>query len=106
MLETRPVDLHEQEFIGDYCVSTVALTIEHHGGMWYETYIFPADGKKITGWLEEWGTRYRTREKAVEGHAKVCALVRNGVALDDLYVALASNQDKACQESDPAKRPT
>lgn len=88
MLETRPVDLHEQEFIGEWCVSTVALSIEHYGGMWYETYIFPADGKEIIEWLESWGTRYRTRDEAVDGHAKVCALVRDGVSLDELHDAL------------------
>jgi hypothetical protein len=101
----RTRGLHEQEFIRDYCVSTVALSVEHHGGMWYETYIFPADGKEITGWLEEWGTRYRTRDEAVAGHEVVCRLLRQGVPLDELHDAMVSNQDKACQESDPASEP-
>lgn len=74
----RSRDLHEQTFIGRYCVSTVSLSVEHHGGMWYETYIFPADGKEITGWLEVWGVRYATRDEAVIGHEKVCDDLRNG----------------------------
>lgn len=77
MTSTRERDLHEQAFIGGYCVSTVALTVEHHGGMWYETYIFPADGEKITGWSEVWGERYATRDEAVAGHARVCDDLRN-----------------------------
>lgn len=64
--------LQIREFIGRYCVSTVALSVEHHGGKWYETYIFPADGKEITDWLEVWGERYATRDEAVAGHEKVC----------------------------------
>jgi hypothetical protein len=74
----RARDLDLKEFIGDYCVSTVALSVEHFGGMWYETYIFPSDGKKITHWIEVWGTRYATRDEAVAGHAEVCERFRAG----------------------------
>jgi hypothetical protein len=71
-------DLDLKTFIRDYCVSTVALAIEHNGGMWYETYIFPADGKEITEWGEVWGTRYPDREAAEIGHEKVCAQLTAG----------------------------
>lgn len=71
-------DLHEQAFVGRYCVSTVALGVEHHGGMWYETYIFPANGEKITDSSEVWGTRYATRDEAVDGHRRVCDDLRSG----------------------------
>jgi hypothetical protein len=68
----------EKTYIGSYCVSTVELIFKHYGGMWYETYIFPADGEEITGWLEVWGERYATRDEAVAGHARVCDDLRNG----------------------------
>ena len=77
-MEIRPIDFDEKAFIGDYCVSTVALSVEHHGGMWYETYIFPADGEEITGWSEVWGTRYATRDEALAGHERVCDDLRAG----------------------------
>ena len=51
-IEVRERDLDLKTYIGDYCISTVALTIEHHGGMWYETYIFPADED---GNVLDWG---------------------------------------------------
>lgn len=73
-----PRDLDEKTFIGNFCVSTVDLAVEHHGGMWYETYIFPADGERITEWGEVWGVRYATRDEAVAGHEKVCDDLRNG----------------------------
>lgn len=69
--------------VNGHCVSTVALRVEHSwggadGGYWFETYIFPSDGEKITEWLEEWGTRYRTETEAREGHAHTVALVEAG----------------------------
>jgi hypothetical protein len=70
-------DLDQKDFIESYCVSTVLLGFEHYNG-WYETYIFPADGEKITGWLEVWGQRYWTYEEAVAGHAKACSDLRDG----------------------------
>jgi len=71
------LDLRIQEFIGRYCVSTVGLAVEHHGGKWFETYIFPANGEEITGWLEVWGVRYATEAEARDGHEKVCDDLRN-----------------------------
>jgi hypothetical protein len=68
----------EKEFIDNYCVSTVKLSVEHDRGKWYETYIFPADGKQVTEWIEVWGTRYATQPEAVEGHARVCEQLRAG----------------------------
>lgn len=74
----RDRDLNEKAFIDGYCVSTVALSIEHDGGMWYETYIFPAADGEITDWIEVWGVRYATRGEAVAGHADVCEKLRAG----------------------------
>ena len=71
-------DLDRKTFIRQYCVSTVQLAIEHHGGMWYETYIFPADGKQITGWLEVWGERYPDRGSAISGHEDTCRKLAAG----------------------------
>ena len=71
-------DLDEKTFIGDYCVSTVSLAIEHWGGMWYETYIFPAKDEEIGGWHEVWGIRYRTRDEAMSGHADTCEKLAAG----------------------------
>jgi hypothetical protein len=67
-----------------HCVSTVALSTEHEwgpepsGGYWFETYIFPSDGEKITSWLEEWGVRYRTEDEARAGHGRVVSQVERG----------------------------
>src|SRR5207248_9874464 len=76
--ELRERDLDEKTAIGGYLVSTVALRVEHHGGMWYETYIFPAKDGEITDWSEVWGVRYATRNEAIEGHARTCDLLRSG----------------------------
>lgn len=73
-----PRGLDLKSYIGDYCVSTVELRIEHHGGMWFETYIFPANGEEITGWSEVWGTRYATSQEAVDGHGEACAKLKAG----------------------------
>lgn len=75
-------DMNEKAFIGDLCVSTVKLFSEHSGGMWFETYIFPANGEKITGWAEVWGERYATEDEAVAGHADVCSKLRAGTLED------------------------
>lgn len=95
-VRTRKPELHQQEFIGPWCVSTVELRIEHHGGMWFETYIFEADGEKITNWIESWGIRYRTAAEATRGHDRIRALVKAGTSLEDLDDALeAQNQDRS-----------
>lgn len=78
------MSLNLKTYIDGHCVSTVLLSIEHSwdgedGGYFYETYIFASsDGKTITNWLEEWGTRYKTETEAREGHAHVCAAVEAG----------------------------
>ena len=74
----RGVDPAKRDYIDNYCVETIALSVEHDGGMRYETYIFPADGEKITKWLEVWGTRYATKSEAIEGHDRVCEQLRAG----------------------------
>lgn len=68
-----------------FCVSTVALGVPHHWGRytgkpeyWFETYIFPSDGKDITEWLERWGQRYKTEDEARDGHDEVVARVERG----------------------------
>jgi hypothetical protein len=71
-------DFREVLYVGGWCVSTVALSVEHSGGMWYETYLFEAEGDEISDWCETWGVRYRTRDEAIEGHAKVCADLQAG----------------------------
>ena len=75
-------DLNLKEHVNGHCVSTVALSVPHSwaggDGYLFETYIFPSDGSKITDWLEEWGTRYRTVDEAVRGHAAVVAQVKAG----------------------------
>src|SRR5205085_3381625 len=69
----EPMSVLTQDHVtvdGDwFCVSTVKLSVEHHGGKWYETYIFPSNGKKITTWQEVWGQRYATQAEAEAGHA-------------------------------------
>ena len=55
-------------------VSTVRLCIDHGSGgtpLWYETLVFPHDGKEITSWGEIDGSRYTTTEQAQEGHEKI-----------------------------------
>jgi len=58
-------------------VSTVFLELEHFGGMWYETMLFPeAKGDvKVECWYEE---RYATREEAERGHRRVLEKLRKG----------------------------
>jgi hypothetical protein len=77
-LEVRKRDLALRDYIGDYAVSTVSLSIEHSGGTWYETYIFPAEGEEIVEWIEVWGVRYATRDEAAKGHADTCAKLKAG----------------------------
>lgn len=65
-----------------FCVSTVRLAVEHAGGMWFETYVFPSNGKDISDYGEVWGTRYRTEEEAAANHTRVVREVRDGKLLD------------------------
>ena len=82
MIEFWERDLDKKTYVDvgekQYCVSTVALTIEHHGGMWYETYIFPAENGKIAKFLEVWGARYATRGEAEEGHVDAVEKLKAG----------------------------
>jgi hypothetical protein len=65
-----------------YCVSTVQLAVEHPGGRWFETYVFPSNGRTITDWLEVWGERFVTEDEASARHTEVVAALRAGTLLD------------------------
>ena len=75
-------ELDLKAHVNGWCVSTVKLSVAHSwthgGGYWYETYIFPSDGEKVTDWLEAWGDRYRTEDDARRGHERVVAQVEAG----------------------------
>lgn len=77
MIETRPRDLDLKTTVGDKQVSTVALTVEHFGGAWYETMIFPCDeAGTVTDFGELYMDRYSTREQAERGHEQIVEQLR------------------------------
>jgi len=74
------MDLKTYVTVGDnqYCVSTVSLIIEHYGGTWFETMIFPSDGFKITEFTNKFCDRYVTEAEAHAGHSKTVSLLEEG----------------------------
>lgn len=54
-------------------VSTVFLELEHMGGMYYETMIFPQSSELISHFQE----RYKTQEKAEAGHQEVIRKIKD-----------------------------
>ncbi len=72
-IRPRDLDLKTYRKIGqnEYCISTVALTIEHYGGAWYETMIFPARNNKIESYGDIYSDRYATKEEAEAGHKRI-----------------------------------
>lgn len=80
--EVRQSQMPDKYFFPDYCVSTIALSIEHYGGNWYETYIFPARNCDISEFMEIWGERYRTAEDALDGHLDVISKLNNNELRD------------------------
>jgi hypothetical protein len=70
----RKRDLDLKDYVatdgGEVCVSTVALIIEHHGGMWYETMVFPSANGQVTDWGELSCRRYPNKHMAELGHAR------------------------------------
>jgi hypothetical protein len=73
-IEFRECDLDLKDYVatdgGEVCVSTVALTIEHYGGMWYETMVFPSANGQVTDWGDLFCRRYPNKHKAELGHAR------------------------------------
>ena len=64
--------------VDDYTVSTVFLGLDHnfdeHGPpLIYETMVFPKGD-----WCERYCDRYSTYEEAMNGHQRVCDLLRLG----------------------------
>ena len=74
-----------REDFGNMWVSTVRLPIEHHGGMWYETMIFPQGS-----WCELFCERYTTQAEAEVGHAAVLRPLRTGT--DPSEISLCPRQ--------------
>lgn len=84
MIEIRTRDLDLKTQVGDKEVSTVALTIEHFGGMWYETMIFSCnESGEVASFVELYCDRYATREQAEDGHTRTVEALRAGTL--DLY---------------------
>jgi hypothetical protein len=73
-IEIRERDLDLKDYVatdgGEVCVSTVALTFEHYGGMWYETMVFPSANGQVTNWSDLYCKRYPSKHKAKLGHAR------------------------------------
>lgn len=67
------------DFIGDHCVSTIFLCVEHWGGAWFESYVFPANGKEITDYSEVAGRRARTYEEVMQYHKAYADQLRAGI---------------------------
>jgi hypothetical protein len=67
-----------EDHIGDVCVSTVWMGIDHQFGdgppLIFETMIFG-------GVLDKWQQRYSTEREARAGHAEALALVRETVGI-------------------------
>lgn len=61
-----------------YLLSTVALCVEHYGGMWYESMVFAYDRNGEADMSGLYGERYKTREEAVDGHRELLARLEAG----------------------------
>lgn len=66
------------DFVGNHCVSTIFLTLEHNNGCHFESYVFEADGKEITNYCEVAGRRARTYEEVMEYHKDYVDHLRSG----------------------------
>ena len=76
----RDLDRKHNVFIGNkkYLLSTVALGVEHYGGMWYESMVFAYDKNGEVNMRELYCERYKTREEAVDGHSELLARLEAG----------------------------
>ena len=52
-------------------VSTVDLEMEHMGGMYYETMVFPQEGNEEVSLKCHYQNRYRDKDDAIKGHEEV-----------------------------------
>jgi hypothetical protein len=71
-----------EDYVGDYCVSTVHLGLNHQFGegppLIFETMVFGADGNEITSFMDLYCDRYSTEAEARAGHERVVAAVKDG----------------------------
>jgi hypothetical protein len=71
-----------RDFVGDYCISTVFLEINHayyEGGLThFETYVFPAKDGDISSYSNVWGERADSYDEAMAAHALAVKLVKQG----------------------------
>lgn len=65
----------KKDFVGNYCVSTICLSIDHWGFL-FETLVFPYNEEEITDWAEVDGRRTRTYAEAIKRHEEFCILYR------------------------------
>jgi len=85
----RDLDLKNYPIVDgtEYCVSTVALQINHgFDGVdaWYETMIFHASDGEISDYL--YCRRYATKAEAKQGHQETLkALTHEGIELREGY---------------------
>jgi len=71
------------------CVSTVGLGVEHYDNTWFETAVFPSDGKDITNYSEMYMKRYKTEQEAVDGHKTLVNLI----ASDEVKIVQEGSDD-------------
>ena len=67
-----------KDFIGDYCVSTVFLGLEHSGGNYFESYIFPAKDGELTSCGELDGKRAATYDEVMNHHQDFVEALASG----------------------------
>ena len=85
----RGLDLKNYPIVDgtEYCVSTVALQINHgFDGVdaWYETMIFHASDGEISDYCDLYCRRYATKAEAEQGHLETLnALEHEGIELRD-----------------------
>ncbi len=69
-------------FLPHVVVSTARLSVDHSFGntpLWYETMVFPHNGKDVVSYGELDSDRYTTEEQAREGHESIVQRWRSRV---------------------------
>jgi hypothetical protein len=83
IVRERDLDLKNNVFIDNkkYLLSTIALCIEHSGGMLYESMIFAYDENNKIDLMGLYCERYKTKEEAKDGHNELLFYLEAGVKM-------------------------
>jgi hypothetical protein len=83
IVQERDLDLKHNVFIDNkkYLLSTVALCIEHSGGMLYESMVFAYDENGKIDLMGLYCERYKTKREAIDGHNELLFHLEAGVKI-------------------------